>query len=116
MIDKRLKPVLIKFQRAGQFEDAELFQTIKDFYDKYATQLTYPDYHHFRGVITKRALAYNCLVFSRILGMLKFVRREWLLPEEFSGDDLKTLAEIGFFIKRNALNRKTGSQAPLWTI
>ncbi|GHU98544.1 hypothetical protein FACS189483_06690 [Spirochaetia bacterium] len=97
MIDNRFKPVLVQTMKSDTLVSLEFFSTLKHFYDKYSSQLTYKDYHSFRSSLAHLYHRYNTITLNNHDGQIMVGKAEWLFEEEVSVEDAKKLKSLGFW-------------------
>jgi hypothetical protein len=97
MIDNRFKPVLVQTIKGGALVSVEVFSTLKHFYDKYSSQLSYKDYNSFRASLNHLFHRYNTITLNNHDGQIFVANAKWLFEEEVSPEDAKKLKDLGFW-------------------
>jgi hypothetical protein len=103
-MNKQFKPVLVKIMTGKTIEEVRAFDTLKLAYTEYAGELTYRDYHSFRGTIFPKSnhQPYNVVSLLRIQDKLQVASVEWITPEEAMSllknkTQVETLRDNNFF-------------------
>jgi hypothetical protein len=103
----QLKPVIVKTLIGSSVEDVRVFDTLKLAYAEFAGDLTYQDYHCFRGALCphlKGKKPYNVVLLKRLQDKMRVNGVEFITADDahalFDEAQVNALAEKNFFEPR----------------